>query len=77
MLALTGLCVSLTPGHATSAPQAAPAADAKGVTPEQKAQNAARSGGKPVEVLEQRTEDTRTFANPSGTFTLERHTSPK
>ncbi|WP_314253438.1 hypothetical protein [Streptomyces sp. DSM 40907] len=77
VLALTGLCVSLTPAHATSVPTALPAAAAKGVTPEQKAQNSARSSGQPVEILEKRTEDTRTLANPSGTFTLERHTSPK
>ncbi|MFE3584969.1 DNRLRE domain-containing protein [Streptomyces vinaceus] len=77
MLTLTGLCVGLTPAHATPAPTAPPAADAKDLTPEQKAQDSARSSGQPVEIIEKRTEDTRTLANPSGTFTLERHTSPK
>ncbi|MFD3541833.1 DNRLRE domain-containing protein [Streptomyces sp. NPDC058662] len=77
MVALTGLCVTLTPAHASPTPAVLVAAAAQGLTPEQKAQDSARSSGQPVEILEKRTEDTRTLANPSGTFTLERHTSPK
>ncbi|MFJ3633007.1 hypothetical protein [Streptomyces sp. NPDC090112] len=77
MLAFTGLLVSLTPNHVTAAPSALPAAESAATTPEQKAQISARTSGQPVEILEKRTESTRTLANPSGTFTLEHHSSPK
>ncbi|MET9089757.1 hypothetical protein ABZX77_49260 [Streptomyces sp. NPDC004237] len=52
---------------------AAQADPASGVTPLEQAE----SSGEPVEVMDQRTEYTQTFANPDGTYTLKQATSPQ
>ncbi|MDQ7908259.1 hypothetical protein RB614_27405 [Phytohabitans sp. ZYX-F-186] len=58
-------------------PVTAPAApDRAGVTEAVRAAEAARRTGVPVEIVGERTETARVFANPSGTRTLEQHLLP-
>jgi hypothetical protein len=59
------------PAAATPAPVVAPAKQ-----PEKSASKRAAESGARVEVVEKRTETSRNFANPDGTFTLEQSTEP-
>lgn len=63
-------------GSATAAPGEAPASDGaeasgRQLSAEEDAFREAKELGQPVEVLEQRSETSRVFANPSGSFTQE------
>jgi hypothetical protein len=57
----------------TSRPAAAVTASAKS---EESPGEQAKASGERVEILDKRTEDSRTFANPDGTFTLEQSAVP-
>ena len=56
--------------------QAAVAASGPSATDNRSASQRAAASGERVEVLQKRTEDSQTFANPDGTFTLEQSSVP-